>query len=163
MKTLWFCGKNEKDLTTIAELVGEGLITRNKSAEIIVHSEVNEILGSGLKDSKEDKATFADRLGFLGNLLHRNDVFALIVAAETAMSDRKIVKDNYKHYVQVNLDSKDELTDIELKSNNDHTENAKTVIRNLISQNLISEHAEEVYSKEEEEEIRRRLEELGYV
>ena len=163
MKTLWFCGNKEKDLTTIAEMVGEGLITRNKSAEIIVHSEVNEILGRGLKDSKEDKTTFADRLGFLGHLLHRNDIFALIVTPETLLSDRKTVRDNYKHYIQVNLNSNDELTNIELKSSQSHTENAKTVIRYLISEKLIPEHAEEVYSKEEEEEIRRRLEELGYV
>ena len=163
MKTLWFCGNNEKDLTTIAEMVGEGLITRNKSAEIIVHSEVNEILGRGLKDSKEDKATFADRLGFLGQLLHRNNVFALIVAPEALLSDRKIVRNNYKHYIQINLDSKDELTNIELKSSQNYTENAKVIIRYLISEKLIPNHAEEVYSKEEEEEIRRRLEELGYV
>ena len=33
----------------------------------------------------------------------------------------------------------------------------------LINQKIVPEAAQQVYSKEEEEEIRRRLEELGYV
>lgn len=163
MKTIWFCGNDEKRLTTIAELVGEGLITRNHCAEIIVHSEIREVLGRGLKDTQEDKATFTDRLGFLGHLLHRNNVFALVVSSNASLEERKIVKDSYKNYIQVNMDSKDELTNIELISKEDQNANTRTIVKFLIDQKLIPEHAEEVYSKEEEEEIRRRLEELGYV
>ena len=37
------------------------------------------------------------------------------------------------------------------------------MIEHLIKERLIPEQAQEVYSKEEEEEIRRRLEDLGYV
>ena len=163
MKTIWFCGNNEKTLTTVGEVVGEGLITRNQFAEIIVHSEVSAMLGRGLKDTKEDKSVFADRIGFLGYLLHRNNIFALIISNKTSLDDRKAVKESYKNYVQVNLGEKDELTDIELDPKENENSNAKKIVKYLTSQKLIPEHAQEVYSKEEEEEIRRRLEELGYV
>ena len=92
MKTIWFCGSDEKTLTTIAEFVGEELINRNKSVELIVESEIREILGRGLKDTPEDKSTFTDRLGFLGNLLHRNNIFALIVSKDASLDDRELVK-----------------------------------------------------------------------
>ena len=169
MKTIWFIGNDEKTLTTIAELVGEGLITRNQFAEIIEHSEIEEILGRGLKDLKEDKATFTDRLGFLGHLLHKNNIFALVVSNKASLEDRKAVKDSYKNYLQVEacygkpFKEKDPLSDLVLDIEDDPKTGAKTIIKYLTTQNLIPEHAQEVYSKEEEEEIRRRLEELGYV
>ena len=164
MKTLWFCGNNEELLTSIAEVVGEELINREQFVELIVHSEVKEILGRGLKDTQEDKSTFIDRLGFLGDLLHRNNVFALIVSKDSALKDRKSVKDTYKNYIQISFD-KDELTDILLKENDEPKISAKIIVDCLIKEKLIPEAGQgiNVYSKDEEEEIRRRLEELGYV
>lgn len=165
MKTIWFCGDNEDLLTSIAEVVGEELINREQYVELIAHNEVREILGRGLKDTSEDKSTFADRLGFLGNLLHRNKVFALVVSKNISLKDRKIVKETYRNYIQVNLGNKDELTDISLNKMDEPKFNAKKVIEYLIKQNIIPEAGQgtDVYSKDEEEEIRRRLEELGYV
>ena len=177
MKTIWFCGNDEKTLITIAEFVGEELINRDKLVELIVESEIKEILGRGLKDTPEDKATFADRLGFLGNLLHRNNIFALVVSNNAALNDRKVVKESYKNYMQVEAcpaegearqgrhgkPSGDPLCDLALDIKDDLKTNAKKIIELLIKERLIPEQAQEVYSKEEEEEIRRRLEDLGYV
>ncbi len=163
MKTIWFCGNNEDTLIIIAEFLGEELINRDKNVELIVQSEVREILGRGLKDTPEDKATFTDRLGFLGNLLHRNDVFALIVSENAALNDRKTVKENYKNYLQINLGDKDDLCNVELNTKNDIKSNVKKIVECLIKEGLIPEKAQEVYSEEEEEEIRKRLEDLGYV
>ena len=163
MKTIWFCGENEEVLARIAELVGEELINREQFVELIVQSEVNEALGRGLKDTKEDKSIFIDRLGFLGNLLHRNNIFALIVSHDASLSDRQLIKDTYRNYLQVNLDNKDSLCDIDLSKNSEPKDSAKKVIEYLIKHNLISETSHNIYSKDEEEEIHRRLEELGYV
>ncbi len=163
MKTIWFCGNNEEKLTTIAEFVGEELINRDKYVELIVESEIREILGRGLKDTPEDRSTFTDRLGFLGNLLHRNDVFALIISKDAPLNDRKTVKENYKNYFQINYGDKDSLCDLTLDVTSDFKSNAKKIIECLIKEKFIPEQAQEVYSKEEEEEIRRRLEDLGYV
>ena len=162
MKTIWFCGDNEEKLISIAEIVGEGLIMRDKNVEIIVQSEIREILGRGLKDTKEDKATFTNRLGFLGNLLHRNNIFAIIVS-DAESNDRKNVKENYNNYLQINLGNSDLLCDLTLDVNDDPKTNAKKIIDYLVKQNLIPENAQEVYSEDEEEEIRKRLEDLGYV
>lgn len=164
MKTIWFCGEDENKLTLIAEGVGEELINRDQFVELIVHSEVKEILGKGLKDTEEDKSIFTDRLGFLGHLLHKNNIFALIVSHDSKLEDRKKVKDDYKNYVQINLEKKDSLTDILLEISSESKLQAKKIIEYLISEKTIPEkQGSNVYSKEEEEEIRRRLEELGYV
>ena len=163
MKTIWFVGNNEDQLISIAEIVGEELINREQYVELVVKSEVEEVLGRGLKDTEEDRSTFCDRLGFLGNLLHRNNIFALIISTNDNIESRKKVKEEYKNYIQVNLGNKDKLCDIELDTKSDVKQNVKKIIENLIDQRIIPEAAQQVYSKEEEEEIRRRLEELGYV
>ena len=165
MRTIWFCGNDENLLTSVAEVVGEELINREQFVELIVHSEIKEILGRGLKDSQEDKTTFIDRLGFLGNLLHRNNIFALIVSKDASLNDRKAVKNTYKNFIQIKLQDKDELTDILLNKNDDPKTAAKVIIEHLIKEKLVPEAGQgvNVYSKDEEEEIRRRLEELGYV
>ena len=164
MKTIWFCGNEEEKLTTIAEFVGEELINRDKNVELIVASEVREILGRGLKDTPEDKATFTDRLGFLGNLLHRNGIFAIIISPNASVENRKSVKQNYANHVQINIgDFKDLLCDLDLSLKDNPKENAKKIIEYLIFEKIIPEQAQEVYSEEEEEEIRKRLEDLGYV
>ena len=164
MKTIWFCGTDENTLTSIAEFVGEELINRDKNVELIVESEVREILGRGLKDTTEDKATFTDRLGFVGNLLHRNEVFALIISPNASVEDRKTVKKNYANYVQINIgDFKDLLCDLDLSLQDNPKENAKKIIEYLIFEKIIPEQCQTVYSEDEEEEIRRRLEDLGYV
>ncbi len=166
MKTIWFYGKNKEDeeiLTSLAEIIGEALINRNKSVEIIVQSEIQEILGRGLKDTDEDRSTFADRLGFLGNLLHRNNIFALIISCNAPVNDRKLVKENHGNYLQVSLDSGDSLTDILLDKKNDLTVSAKEILEYLINKGLVPEQSQTIYSEDEEEEIRKRLEDLGYV
>lgn len=165
MKTVWFCGDNEEKLISIAEVVGEELINRDQFVELIVHNEIQEVLGRGLKDTNEDKSTFVDRLGFLSHLLHRNNIFALIVSKNSSLDDRKKVKENYKNYIQVNIGAKDALCDIELNTKDDHRYSGKKIVEYLIKQKLVSEQGQgtSVYSKDEEEEIRRRLEELGYV
>jgi len=168
MKTIWFCSedKNEVALTSIAELVGEELIKREQNVELIVQSEVQEILGKGLKDTPEDKSTFTDRLGFLGQLLHRNNVFALIVSINTTQEDRKKIKEEYGNYIGIETHGNASLlADIILDSKSDSTKNAKKIIDYLINQKLIQNEADgfNVYSEEEEQEIRKRLEDLGYV
>ena len=164
MKTIWFCGEDEKMLTTVGEYVGEELVNRNQFVELIVHSEVQEILGKGLKDTMEDKSTFTDRLGYLGHLLHRNEIFALIISKDAPSEDRKKVKENYKNYIQINISNqKDLLCDLDLSPKEKPKENTKKIIEYLTLEKIIPDQSHTVYSEDEEEEIRKRLEDLGYV
>lgn len=152
MKTIWLTGNDEEKLISIGEIVGEDLIKRDQNIELIVQSEVREILGRGLKDTPEDKSTFADRLGFVGNLLTRNGAFAIIVSKDSSPSDRKKVEETYGNFIDINVANTETEKDC-----------AKRIIDTLINQKLISEQCQEIYSEEEEEEIRKRLEDLGYV
>lgn len=165
MKTIWFCGEDENVLTSIAECVGEELINRDQNVEIIVHSEVEDILGSELKDMKDGKSIFTDRIAYLGHLLHRNGTFALIISRDSSVEDRKKAKENFGNYIQINIGNfKDLLCDLDLSSKEGIRANAKKIIEYLVIEKIIpNNHGVSVYSKEEEEEIRRRLEDLGYV
>lgn len=165
MKTIWFCGEDENVLTSIAEIVGEEMINRNQNVEIIVHSEIEDILGSELKDMKDGKSIFTDRLAYLGHLLHRNGTFALIVSKDSSVEDRKKAKENFGNYMQINVGSfKDMLCDLDLNTKDTPKINAKKVIDYLTLERIMpARPGSSVYSKEEEEEIRKRLEDLGYV
>ena len=164
MKTIWFCGEDEKMLTTIAEQVGEELINRGFNVELIVQNEVQEILGKGLKNTQEDKSVFTDRLGYLGHLLHKNEIFTLIVSKDALLEDRKKVKENHKNYIQINIGNyKDLLCDLDLSSKEKLKENTKKIIEYLTLEKIIPDQSYTVYSEDEEEEIRKRLEDLGYV
>ncbi len=151
MKTIWLVGNDEEKLISIGECIGEALINKNQNIELIVQSEVKELLGRGLGDTPEDRATFTDRLGFLSNLLHRNNIFAVIVSMESSEADRNKVKEVYGNYIEVQV------------KNEDPKDVVTSVINMLVKENIIPEQCEVVYSEEEEEEIRKRLEDLGYV
>lgn len=164
MKTIWLCGEDNEMLTTISEYVGEELVNRNQLVELIIHNEIQEIVGKGLKDTQEDKSIFIDRLGFLGHLLHRNEIFTLIVSKDASIEDRRKVKDSYKNYIQINISNqKDLLCDLDLSPKENLKENAKKIIEYLTLEKIIPDQSHTIYSKEEEEEIRKRLEDLGYV
>lgn len=165
MKTIWFCGENEEQLISIAETLGEELINRSQNVEIIVQNEVQEILGKGLENEKDKESIFTDRLGFLGHLLHRNGIFALIISNNSSVEDRRKVKEEYGNYIQINIGAfKDLLCDLDLSIKDDVKANAKKIIEYLILEKIIlHSQGSNVYSKDEEEEIRKRLEDLGYV
>ena len=95
--------------------------------------------------------------------MHRNNIFALIVFPNSPLNDRKLVKQTYGNYLQAGLGIKDELNNIDLSTRDNQKNNAKKVVDYLIKERLISEQCQEVYSEDEEEEIRKRLEDLGYV
>jgi adenylylsulfate kinase len=154
-------------------------------------------LSKGLGFCKEDRDTNIRRIGFVCNLLSRNEVVAIAAAIspyrEIRDELRQQIGDFVEVYVHCPLDVLTERdvkglykkalageikhftgvddpyeepyspeaivnTDIELPD-----ESAAKILRRLGQLGLIGSSLTEDYSEEDEEEVRRRLESLGYV
>jgi adenylyl-sulfate kinase len=78
--TIWFTGLSGAGKTTISRLVEKELRTRGRKVEVLDGDVVRENLSKGLGFSKEDRDTNIRRIGFVCELLTRNDVVAIAAA-----------------------------------------------------------------------------------
>lgn len=78
--TLWFTGLSGSGKTTLSRKVEEILLERGLKVEVLDGDVVRTNLSKGLGFSKEDRDTNIKRIGFVCNLLTRNDVVAIAAA-----------------------------------------------------------------------------------
>ena len=78
--TLWFTGLSGAGKSTLAERVRDILLERGVKVEVLDGDEVRTNLSKGLGFSKEDRDTNIRRIGWVCNLLTRNDVVAIAAA-----------------------------------------------------------------------------------
>ncbi|HEY9233296.1 MAG TPA: adenylyl-sulfate kinase, partial [Blastocatellia bacterium] len=78
--TLWFTGLSGAGKTTLARIVENELCRRGHKVEVLDGDVVRTNLSKGLGFSKEDRDTNIRRIGFVCNLLTRNDVIAIAAA-----------------------------------------------------------------------------------
>ncbi len=99
--TLWFTGLSGSGKTTLSRQIEEIFLERGLKVEVLDGDVIRTNLSKGLGFSKEDRDTNIRRIGFVCNLLTRNDVVA-IAAAISPYSD--IREENRKligSYVEV--------------------------------------------------------------
>ena len=87
--TLWFTGLSGSGKSTLAEKVKDILLERGMKVEVLDGDIVRLNLSKGLGFSKEDRDTNIRRIGFVCDLLTRNDV----VAISAAISPYKAIRD----------------------------------------------------------------------
>ena len=88
--TLWFTGLSGAGKTTLADLVYDELKDRRSlKVEKLDGDVVRTNLSKGLGFSKEDRDTNIRRIGFVCNLLTRNDVIAIA----SAISPYRAIRD----------------------------------------------------------------------
>ena len=87
--TIWFTGLSGAGKTTISRLVEKELRSRGCKVEVLDGDVVRENLSKGLGFSKQDRDTNIRRIGFVCELLTRNDV----VAIAAAISPYRAVRD----------------------------------------------------------------------
>ncbi len=78
--TIWFTGLSGAGKTTVSRLVEKELRARGYRVEVLDGDIVRENLSKGLGFSKEDRDTNIRRIGFVCELLTRNDVIAIAAA-----------------------------------------------------------------------------------
>ena len=93
--TLWFTGLSGAGKTTIAEIVERELRMRHGKIEVLDGDIVRTNLSKGLGFSREDRDTNVLRIGFVADLLTRNNVGVIV----SAISPFKEVRDQERRNV----------------------------------------------------------------
>ena len=195
--TLWFTGLSGAGKTTLARLVESHLNGRGLRVEVLDGDVIRTNLSKGLGFSKEDRDTNIRRIGFVCDLLTRNDVIAIAAAISPYKEIRNEVRQQIgsfvevyvrcpidvlsgrdvkglykralageiKHFTGVDDPYEEPLTaEITVDTNQEAPEaSAAKIISRLEELELIPGNERSDYSEEDQEEIRRRLEALGYV
>jgi adenylyl-sulfate kinase len=90
--TLWLTGMSGAGKSTLARHVERELRTRQLRVEVLDGDIIRENLSKGLGFSKEDRDTNIRRIGFVSNLLSRNDVIVIVAAISPYRSVRDEVR-----------------------------------------------------------------------
>jgi adenylyl-sulfate kinase len=196
--TLWFTGLSGAGKTTLARMIEIELRNRGHKVEVLDGDVVRTNLSKGLGFSKEDRDTNIRRIGFVCNLLARNDVIAIAAAIspyrdmrdevrrETGafvevfvkcpidvLAERdvkglykKALAGEIKHFTGIDDPYEEPLApEIMVETDKETPEqSAARIIARLEELQYITASSEaDGYSDEDAEEVRRRLEALGYV
>ncbi len=78
--TIWFTGLSGSGKTTVSEILANKLRDLGRKVEVLDGDIVRTNLSKGLGFSKEDRDTNILRIGFVCDLLTRNDIFAIAAA-----------------------------------------------------------------------------------
>jgi len=107
--TLWFTGLSASGKSTLAEKVRDILLERGLKVEVLDGDVVRQNLSKGLGFSKEDRDTNIRRIGFVCNLLTRNDVVAIGAAISPYKAirneNRKLIGRFVEVYCKCDLDT----------------------------------------------------------
>ncbi len=196
--TLWFTGLSGSGKSTLARGVEQELRRRGMKVEILDGDVVRTNLSKGLGFSKEDRDTNIRRIGFVCNLLTRNDAVAIAAAISPYRAIRDENRKMIGRFVEVYCDcSLDELERRDVKglykkarageikgftgvddpyeapdkpeiTINSETqspeESLATILRTLELMNYIPPAPEAIeIPADEEEQIKTKLKELGYL
>jgi len=103
--TVWFTGLSGSGKTTISETVVRRLRERGLKVEALDGDVVRTHLSAGLGFSKEDRDTNIRRIGWLCELLNRNDVVAAVAAISPYREARDEVRARIGRFVEVYLEA----------------------------------------------------------
>ncbi len=99
--TIWFTGLSGAGKTTVSRLVENELRARGYKVEVLDGDVVRENLSRGLGFSKEDRDTNIRRIGFVCELLTRNDVIAIAAAISPYRAIRDENRGKIGRFVEV--------------------------------------------------------------
>jgi adenylylsulfate kinase len=90
--------------TTLAQEVKKELTSKNHKVEIIDGDEYRKMICKDLSFAREDRIENIRRLGFIGNVLARNGVIAILSAINPYDTIREELKSQYRNVYSVWLD-----------------------------------------------------------
>lgn len=98
---MWFTGLSGSGKSTLSNLVLQRLQKMGAKVEVLDGDVVRTHLSKGLGFSKEDRDENIRRIGFVCELLSRNDVIAIAAAISPYRSVRDEVRSRIKNFVEV--------------------------------------------------------------
>jgi len=196
--TLWFTGLSGSGKSTLAQRVEEMLLERGMKVEVLDGDVVRTNLSKGLGFSKEDRDINIRRIGFVCNLLSRNDVVAIAAAISPYKAirneNRALIGRFVEVFCQCDLDTLErrdvkglykkarageikgftgvddpyespDKPEVQVNTAKESLEEStEKIIRTLELMGYIpAAEAHSDYSAEEEETIKGRLRDLGYI
>ncbi len=99
--TIWFTGLSGAGKSTISALVERELRERGHKVEVLDGDVVRTHLSKGLGFSKEDRDTNIRRIGWVCEVLTRNDVVAIAAAISPYRAIRDELRANIGRFVEV--------------------------------------------------------------
>ena len=103
--TIWFTGLSGSGKSTIAHLLETELRNRGHKVEVLDGDVVRTHLSKGLGFSKEDRDTNILRIGWVCEVLSRNDVVAIGAAISPYREIRDQVRANIGRFVEVYVEA----------------------------------------------------------
>jgi adenylylsulfate kinase len=103
--TVWFTGLSGAGKTTIADLVEAELRRRGHKVEVLDGDVVRTHLSKGLGFSKEDRDTNIRRIGWVCEVLTRNEIIAIAAAISPYREVRDEVRANIGDFVEVYVEA----------------------------------------------------------
>ncbi len=102
--TLWFTGLSGAGKSTLSQEIEIALLERGMRVEVLDGDCIRENLSKGLTFSKEDRDINIRRIGFVCNLLTRNDVVAIAAAISPYKAVRREVRETIGRFVMVHCE-----------------------------------------------------------
>ncbi len=103
--TIWFTGLSGSGKSTISEIVERELRARGHKVEVLDGDVVRTHLSKGLGFSKEDRDTNIRRIGWVCEVLTRNDVVAIAAAISPYRDVRDEVRQRIGRFVEVYVEA----------------------------------------------------------
>jgi adenylylsulfate kinase len=196
--TLWLTGLPCSGKSTLATAIEEALLERGVPVEVFDGDEIRTNLTKGLGFSKEDRDTNIRRVGYVCNLLTRNNVVAIAAVISPYQNIRDEVRESIGRFCEVFVDAPlEELIKRDVKGmykkamageiknftgiDDPYEPPEKPEIHVETDKETVEESTQKIlktlellgripaveggtdYTEEEEDEIKQRLQDLGYI
>ncbi|WP_109488670.1 adenylyl-sulfate kinase [Occallatibacter savannae] len=101
--TLWFTGLSGSGKSTISQLVASRLRALGARVEVLDGDITRTLLCQGLGFSREDREENIRRIGFVCELLSRNDVIAIAAAISPYRSSRDELRRRIPNFIEIHM------------------------------------------------------------
>jgi adenylylsulfate kinase len=99
--TIWFTGLSGSGKTTLAQIITNWLREAGRKIEVLDGDTIRTNLGKGLGFSKEGRDENIKRVGFVSDLLSRNDVIAIVACISPYSAARDFNRKRIGNYFEV--------------------------------------------------------------